>query len=53
MNQLAYLPFAVLFFFSTLARAMPRINPLRHLQRFFLQPRMRLAWGLTIGRSAW
>jgi MFS family permease len=28
-------------------------NPLRHLRRFFLQPRLRLAWGLTMGRSAW
>jgi MFS family permease len=28
-------------------------NPLLHLQRFFRQPRLRLAWGLTMGRSAW
>ena len=28
-------------------------NPLKYLPRFFHQPRLRLAWGLAIGRSAW
>jgi len=28
-------------------------NPLRYLIRFFAQPRLRLAWGLAVGRSAW
>jgi len=31
----------------------PPPNPLNYLPRFFLQPRLRLAWGLAIGRSAW
>jgi MFS family permease len=31
----------------------PPPNPLKYLPRFFLQPRLRLAWGLAIGRSAW
>jgi MFS family permease len=29
------------------------LNPLRYLPRFFAQPRLRLAWILAIGRSAW
>lgn len=28
-------------------------NPIRYLPRFFAQPRLRLAWGLAVGRSAW
>ena len=28
-------------------------NPFRYLPRFFIQPRLRLAWVLAIGRSAW
>ena len=28
-------------------------NPLRHIGRFFLQPRLRLAWGLILTRSSW
>lgn len=28
-------------------------NPLRYLPRFFMQPRLRLAWVLATGRSAW
>ncbi|MEE3282255.1 MAG: MFS transporter [Pseudomonadota bacterium] len=28
-------------------------NPLRHISRFLLQPRLRLAWGLTLARSSW
>ncbi|WNK01603.1 MFS transporter [Thalassospiraceae bacterium LMO-JJ14] len=28
-------------------------NPLRYLPRFFKQPRLRLAWVLATGRSAW
>lgn len=28
-------------------------NPIRYLPRFFVQPRLRLAWGLAIGRTAW
>jgi MFS family permease len=31
----------------------PPPNPLRYLFRFFAQPRLRLAWGLAVGRSAW
>ena len=31
----------------------PPPNPLRYLARFFAQPRLRLAWGLAVGRSAW
>ncbi|MBE9556796.1 MAG: MFS transporter, partial [Proteobacteria bacterium] len=31
----------------------PPPNPLNYLPRFFHQPRLRLAWGLAIGRSAW
>ncbi|MCK5622012.1 MAG: MFS transporter [Alphaproteobacteria bacterium] len=31
----------------------PPPNPLKYLPRFFNQPRLRLAWGLAIGRSAW
>ena len=29
------------------------INPLRHLRRFFQQPRLRLGWGISLARSAW
>jgi len=28
-------------------------HPLRYMGRFFRQPRLRLAWGLILGRSAW
>ena len=28
-------------------------NPLRYIRRFFSQPRLRHAWGLTLGRAAW
>ena len=28
-------------------------NPLKNLARFFVQPRLRLAWLLALGRSAW
>ncbi len=28
-------------------------NPFQPLGRFFAQPRLRLAWGLTVARSAW
>lgn len=31
----------------------PPPNPLKYLPRFFHQPRLRLAWGLAVGRSAW
>lgn len=31
----------------------PPPKPLMYLPRFFRQPRLRLAWGLAIGRSAW
>ena len=31
----------------------PTPNPLNYLPRFFHQPRLRLAWGLAVGRSAW
>jgi MFS family permease len=31
----------------------PSPNPLKYLLRFFAQPRLRLAWGLAVGRSAW
>jgi len=31
----------------------PPPNPFRYLPRFFHQPRLRLAWGLAVGRSAW
>lgn len=31
----------------------PAPNPLHYLPRFFAQPRLRLAWLLAIGRSAW
>lgn len=31
----------------------PSPNPLRYLARFFAQPRLRLAWGLAVGRSGW
>src|SRR5262249_22196722 len=29
------------------------LNPMRYLPRFFAQPRLRLAWALSLGRSAW
>ena len=29
------------------------VNPLRHVRRFAVQPRMRLAWGLALARAAW
>jgi MFS transporter, ACDE family, multidrug resistance protein len=29
------------------------LNPARYLLRFFAQPRLRLAWTLAVGRSAW
>ena len=29
------------------------INPLRHVSRFVVQPRMRLAWILALARAAW
>jgi MFS transporter, ACDE family, multidrug resistance protein len=28
-------------------------NPLRYLERFFAQPRLRLAWALAAGRAGW
>jgi predicted MFS family arabinose efflux permease len=28
-------------------------NPLRHIRRYFSQPRLRLAWWLTVARSSW
>lgn len=28
-------------------------NPIRHVKRFVVQPRMRLAWALTVGRTGW
>jgi len=31
----------------------PPPNPLKYLPRFFVQPRLRLAWVLAIGRSGW
>ena len=31
----------------------PLVNPLRHVRRFFGQPRMRLAWALALARSSW
>ena len=31
----------------------PPPNPIRYLPRFFLQPRLVLAWGLAIGRTGW
>jgi predicted MFS family arabinose efflux permease len=31
----------------------PPPNPTKYLPRFFRQPRLRLAWGLAVGRSAW
>jgi len=36
-------------------RAPPRPpqNPLRSVRRFFAQPRLRLAWVLSVGRSSW
>ena len=34
-------------------RLLPAGNPLRHIGRFFLQPRLRLAWGLILTRSSW
>lgn len=34
-------------------RASPPASPLRHLRRFFSQPRLALAWILAIGRSSW
>ncbi len=29
------------------------LNPLRYLRRFFVQPRLRLAWALSAARSSW
>ena len=29
------------------------LNPVRYLRRFFMQPRLRLAWVLSAGRSSW
>ena len=29
------------------------LNPLRHIARYFRQPRLRLAWLLNFGREAW
>ena len=51
----------ILFFYFRRVRGgqeppRPRIipaNPLRYLPRFFAQPRLRLAWTLAVGRSAW
>ena len=31
----------------------PPVNPLRHVRRFFVQPRLRLAWTLAAARSSW
>lgn len=38
---------------ATAAPKKPSPNALKFLPRFFAQPRLRLAWGLAIGRSAW
>lgn len=39
---------------ARLARGVaPPVNPLRHVRRFFVQPRMRLAWALAVARSSW
>ena len=31
----------------------PQANPVKFVRRFFQQPRLALAWGLSVGRSAW
>jgi len=35
------------------AKLKPPPNPVAFLPRFFSQPRLRLAWGLAIGRTGW
>ncbi|HUI16477.1 MAG TPA: MFS transporter [Alphaproteobacteria bacterium] len=40
---------------NTVLQAMgrPPPNPARYLRRFFVQPRLRLAWALAAGRASW
>ncbi|MCH9675186.1 MAG: MFS transporter, partial [Gammaproteobacteria bacterium] len=35
------------------ARGESSSNPLPHIRRFFAQPRLRLAWFITLARTAW
>ncbi len=52
---------ALVYFFYLRLTAHPAVaiakrpppNPMRYLMRFFAQPRLRLAWVLAVGRSAW
>jgi len=69
INLAPWLPFAVsvaaailllgYFRYSVAGTAVPRrprrrpLNPALYLRRFFAQPRLRLAWILAAGRTAW
>jgi MFS family permease len=38
---------------GSLANAVPQTNPLKFIPRFFGQPRLALAWLLSVGRAGW
>ncbi len=38
---------------GSLAGAVPRTNPVHFVRRYFAQPRLALAWMLSVGRAGW
>lgn len=38
---------------GSLAGAVPQANPVRFVRRYFTQPRLALAWLLSVGRAGW
>tara|TARA_Y100001934_G_scaffold193325_1_gene227947 strand:+ start:22 stop:1233 length:1212 start_codon:yes stop_codon:yes gene_type:complete len=38
---------------GSLADAVPQTNPITFVRRYFAQPRLALAWVLTVGRAGW
>lgn len=38
---------------GSLAGAVPQTNPIKFVHRFFSQPRLALAWTLSVGRAGW
>ncbi len=38
---------------GSLAGAVPQSNPVKFVRRFFAQPRLALAWMLSVGRAGW
>ena len=38
---------------GSLATSVPQTNPIKFVRRFFVQPRLALAWLLSVGRAGW